>query len=68
MIICGCSTTPPSETKAYYQENLLTECPEVLPRLTGTTGAAFDALVTAYKYLYLDCAVRHNALIKEIRK
>ncbi|QDL30881.1 hypothetical protein EGO53_03355 [Serratia liquefaciens] len=51
-----------------FQENQLTLCPITLPRLAGTTGADFDAALTAYMQMYTACAVRHNALVGIIRQ
>ncbi len=34
----ACTTAPPSVSSESYQENLLTKCPILLPRLNGQTG------------------------------
>lgn len=68
MSMSGCSTrvlTKPSEP---YQENQLTLCPVILPRLAGKTGTDFDTALSRYIQLYTDCAVRHNALVGIIRE
>ncbi|HFJ0173572.1 TPA: hypothetical protein ACGSXA_002985 [Escherichia coli] len=49
-----------------YQENLLTKCPEKLPRLQGKTGSDLSAALLLYQDIYPACAARHNTLINEI--
>lgn len=71
MSMCGCSTPPLRGMKPFYQgfqENLLTECPQDLPRLAGNTGSDFDQALRAYSSRYVECAARHNELINNIRQ
>lgn len=68
MSMSGCSTKARTLPSVAYQENQLTLCPVILPRLAGTTGADFDSALTAYRQMYTDCAVRHNALVGTIRQ
>ncbi|WP_458773799.1 hypothetical protein [Citrobacter portucalensis] len=49
-----------------YQENLLTRCPEDLPRLQGTTGHDMATALLRYQDIYPVCAARHNSLVNEI--
>ncbi|WP_071822508.1 Rz1-like lysis system protein LysC [Yersinia massiliensis] len=68
MSMSGCSTTVRNAPSVPYQENLLTPCPEQLPRLAGNTGTDFSDALEQYKTLYPECAARHNQLITEIRQ
>src|SRR5476649_2386071 len=68
MTMSGCSTTALIKPSEPYQENQLAICPVSLPRLSGPTGADFDAVLTRYQNLYTACAVRHNALVGIIRQ
>ncbi|MCX9039273.1 hypothetical protein NLN94_09200 [Citrobacter portucalensis] len=49
-----------------YQENLLTLCPEELPRLQGEKGHDLAAVLLRYQDIYPVCAARHNSLVNEI--
>nr|WP_233420396.1 hypothetical protein [Yersinia bercovieri] len=62
----GCSTKVVTPQNVPYQENQLTKCDTVLPRLTGMTGHDFDNALRAYRSIYTLCAARHNQLINEI--
>ncbi|EPA3163605.1 hypothetical protein ACQ26G_000693 [Yersinia enterocolitica] len=66
MNMSGCSTKAVMPPNVPYQENLLTKCDTVLPRLTGTTGNDFDNALRAYRSIYILCAARHNQLINEM--
>ncbi|OVZ97965.1 hypothetical protein CBW53_06565 [Yersinia frederiksenii] len=66
MNMSACSTKAPTPPNVRYQENQLTKCDTVLPRLTGTTGNDFDSALRAYRSIYTLCAARHNQLINEI--
>ncbi|EOI7792851.1 TPA: hypothetical protein ACJIWH_000360 [Yersinia enterocolitica] len=66
MNMSGCSTKVVMPPNVPYQENQLTKCSTVLPRLTGTTGNDFDNALRAYRSIYTLCAARHNQLINEI--
>lgn len=68
MITSGCSTKVQIKPSESYQENQLTLCPVTLPRLAGPTGNDYDAALTAYRQMYVDCAARHNALVGIIRQ
>lgn len=67
MNMSGCSTTPQREPNISYQANMMRTCPERLPRLKGNTGNDFDAALRQCVSQYLDCAPRHNQLVKEIK-
>lgn len=67
-ITSGCSTKVQIKPSEPYQENHLTLCSVALPRLAGPTGNNFDAALTAYRQMYVDCAARHNALVGIIRQ
>ncbi|WP_080514444.1 Rz1-like lysis system protein LysC [Yersinia pseudotuberculosis] len=64
----GCSTPVRPVLNVLYQQNLLTPCPEILPRLSGNTGADFSDTLDRYKTIYTECAARHNQLIFEIKQ
>lgn len=67
MSMSGCSTTPQREPSVGYQANMMRTCPEQLPRLKGNTGNDFDAALRQCVAQYIDCAPRHNQLVKEIK-
>ncbi len=67
MSTSGCSTTPQRELNVGYQANMMRTCPERLPRLKGNTGNDFDAALRQCVSQYIDCAPRHNQLVKEIK-
>lgn len=46
---------------------MMRTCPEQLPRLAGNTGGDFDSALRQCVSQYLDCAPRHNQLVKEIK-
>ncbi|EPY0565949.1 Rz1-like lysis system protein LysC [Proteus mirabilis] len=68
MILSGCTTTPLSAPNVPYQENLLTKCTTILPKLNGNTGADLATALLKYHEIYGKCAVRHNQLTDEIRQ
>nr|WP_129952930.1 hypothetical protein [Rahnella sp. RFA10(1/100)] len=51
-----------------YQENLLTKCPETLPRINGVTGKDIAEPLLLLTPQYADCAARHNQLVDEINQ
>ncbi|KAA8727588.1 hypothetical protein F4W05_13300 [Ewingella americana] len=51
-----------------YQENLLTKCPETIPRLNGVLGKDVAAVLLKITPQYAECAARHNQLIDEINQ
>ena len=61
---CTMTKLPPSS--GLYQENLLTKCPETLPRMNGQTGKDVSEPATDLQDMYGNCAARHNQLVDEI--
>ena len=67
-ILSGCTTTPQIMPSEPYQENLLTKCPEQLPRLKGVSGKDIAEVLLKITPQYAECAARHNQLIDEINQ
>jgi len=67
-ILSGCTTKPPKISNVPYQENLLTKCPEQLPRLKGVSGKDLAEVLLKLTPQYAECAARHNQLIDEINQ
>nr|WP_282564842.1 hypothetical protein [Providencia rettgeri] len=66
--LSACTTTPPSVSSESYQENLLTKCPILLPRLNGQTGKHISEPLELFLTLYGNCAARHNQLVDDINR
>jgi hypothetical protein len=50
---------------AYYQANMMQACPEFLPKLRKGQERLF---INQQRSMYVDCALRHNKLIKTIKE
>ena len=67
LILSSCSINKQQNTNKFYQQNTLTKCVEILPRIENNTASAIENALTEWRSIYIDCALRHNILVETIR-
>lgn len=71
LILSSCSTNKQQITNTFYQQNTLTKCVEILPKIesnTANTAAAIQNALIEWRSIYIDCALRHNTLVETINE
>lgn len=66
LILSSCTTNKPQNTKLFYQQNTLTKCVEILPRIKNNLAPAIEDALNEWRSIYIDCALRHNTLVETI--
>lgn len=68
VILSSCSTNKQQITSKFYQQNTLTKCVEILPKIENNTAAAIQNALIEWRSIYIDCALRHNILVETINE
>ena len=68
LILSSCSINNQPNSKKFYQQNTLTKCNESLPRIENNSSLAIQNALIEFRSIYIDCALRHNALVETIEK
>lgn len=66
LILSSCSMNNQPNLKKFYQQNTLTKCPELLPRIENNSRLAIQNALIEFRSIYVDCALRHNSLVETI--
>lgn len=68
VILSSCSTNKQQITSKFYQQNTLTKCIEILPKIENNSAAAIQNALIEWRSIYIDCALRHNTLVETINE